>query len=92
MKHALAILCLAICGAVPIEAPRPVYGVHLKSPPRWHHRRFEASDYIVFTPRGWVRSSVYDRARRVQVYEYVFGRVTYQLAPFCDEVEPGDEL
>jgi hypothetical protein len=84
----LPILSLLLCAAAPVEAPRLTYGTYLKSPPTWRHPRFEMSDYIVYTPRGWQRSRVYDRAARVSVCNYVFGTVRYEMPR--DEPETGD--
>jgi hypothetical protein len=77
----LPILSLLLCAATPVEAPRPTYGTYLKSPPHWRHPRFEMSDYIVYTPRGWQRSRVYDRKHKVVMNQFVFGVTVHQLPP-----------
>jgi hypothetical protein len=88
MTRLLPIFSLLLIAATPVEAHRPTYGTYLKSPPHWRHPRFEMSDYIVYTPRGWQRSRVYDLAARVAVCNYVFGQVRYSLPR--DEPETGD--
>lgn len=87
MRLAAAVLALFLTAAAPIEAERPCYGTYLRSPSKWHHRRFELSDYVVFTPRGWVRSHIYDHARFTHTYNYVFGTVVYSCPP-CDDDSP----